>query len=286
MGLTKSCRHCTSRGIGWKQWFGLVLKTQYNPLERAQDSLDDRPEIAETVARLRAHIEVMLQRRERKLPPERRLSTEFGVGRNAIREALAILENDRVVVRHVGRGTFVASGAGIAPPQLQALALGGALAIDSSVGLSPRELLEVRYALEPAIAELAAHAARAADLAHMRDCMQRREEASDLDAYEHWDFALHMSIAKATHNSVLIEMLDLVNRLRRSASWRRFRRPSIKPDQRSKSDAQHRAIVQAIAGANPQAAFAAMRAHLDNVSGLYRRYSDVVSAEDAILGEK
>jgi DNA-binding FadR family transcriptional regulator len=264
----------------------LVLKTQYNPLERAQDSLDDRPEIAETVARLRAHIEVMLQRRERKLPPERRLSTEFGVGRNAIREALAILENDRVVVRHVGRGTFVASGAGIAPPQLQALALGGALAIDSSVGLSPRELLEVRYALEPAIAELAAHAARAADLAHMRDCMQRREEASDLDAYEHWDFALHMSIAKATHNSVLIEMLDLVNRLRRSASWRRFRRPSIKPDQRSKSDAQHRAIVQAIAGANPQAAFAAMRAHLDNVSGLYRRYSDVVSAEDAILGEK
>jgi DNA-binding FadR family transcriptional regulator len=264
----------------------LVLKTQYNPLERAQDSLDDRPEIAETVARLRTHIEIMMQRRERKLPPERQLSAEFGVGRSAIRKALTILENDRVVVRHVGRGTFVGSGAGIAPPQLQALALGGALAIDSSVGLSPRELLEVRYALEPAIAELAALAARAADLEHMRDCMRRREEASDLDAYEHWDFALHMSIAKATHNSVLIEMLDLVNRLRRSAGWRRFRRPSIKPGQRIKSNAQHRAIVQAIAGADPQAAFAAMRAHLDNVSGLYRRYSDVVSAEDAILGEK
>lgn len=290
------------------------MTTRYNPLVRAQDSLDDQPELAETVARLRARIEVMLQQRERKLPPERQLSAEFGVGRNAIRSALAILENDGIVVRHVGRGTFVSSGAGSAPPQLQALALGGALAIDTAVGrrrdastssmsrvapsisariafsaltgLSPRELLEVRYALEPAIAELAAHAARPADLEHMRDCMQRREEASQLDAYEHWDFALHMSIAKATHNSVLIEMLDLVNRLRRSASWRRFRRPSIKPDQRSRSNAQHRAIVQAIAGADPQAAFAAMRAHLDNVSGLYRRYSDVVSAEDGILGEK
>ncbi len=103
--------------------------------------------------------------------------------------------------------------------------------------------------------------------------------------------ALQKALAQATqtsesHNSVLIEMLDLVNRLRRSAGWRRFRRPSIKPGQRSKSNAQHRAIVQAIAGADPQAAFAAMRAHLDNVSGLYRRYSDVVSAEDAILGEK
>src|SRR5690606_27382782 len=127
----------------------------------------------------------------------------------------------------------------------------------------------------------AAHAARPTDLEHMRDCMRRREEAYDLAAYEHWDFALHMSIAKATHNSLLIEMLDLVNRMRRSASWRRFRRPSLKPMERSRSNAQHRGIVQAIAAADHQAAFVGMRAHLNNVSGSYQRYSDATSAEDS-----
>ncbi len=256
------------------------MPTKYNPLARAQDSLDDQPEIAETVTRLRARIDAMLQRNERQLPPERQLSAEFGVGRNAIRKSLSILERDGIVVRHVGRGTFVGSGAGTAPPQLQALALGGALAIGASTGLSPRELLEVRYALEPAIAELAAHAARPADREHILDCMRRREESAEPDAYEHWDYALHMAIAKATHNSVLIEMLDLVNRMRRAASWRKFRRRSIEADVRHASNAQHRAIVQAISHADPAAAFAAMRAHLDNVSGRYQHYADLASADD------
>ena len=47
------------------------MPTKYNPLARAQDSLDDQPEIAETVTRLRARIDAMLQRNERQLPPER-----------------------------------------------------------------------------------------------------------------------------------------------------------------------------------------------------------------------
>lgn len=222
----------------------------------------------------------MLQQNERQLPPERQLAEAFGVGRNAVRKALAILESDGTVARHVGRGTFITSGAGSAPPQLQALAFGGALAIDTSVGLSPRDLMEVRYALEPAMAEMAALSARGPDLEHIQECMRRREEAERLDDYEHWDYALHMSIAKATHNSLLIEMLDLVNRMRRSGGWRKFRGQSVVPKQRRSSNAQHRAIVQAICRADPEAAFAAMRTHLGFVSGRYRLHTDLQQRDE------
>lgn len=235
----------------------------------ADDALDDQPAVAETLAGLRQRIESMLGRHERRLPSERQLAAELGVGRATVRRALAALQSDGTVVRHVGRGTFVASGAGAVPPQLQALALGGALAIDRSAGLSPRELFEVRHVLEPTIAELAALAARRTDVERMQDCLRRREQAWQIDDYEHWDYELHMSIVKATHNSVLIEMLDLVNRLRRSSLWRQFRGPSMKPAARDVSNAQHRAIVDAIARADPAGAFAAMRIHLGRASGKY-----------------
>lgn len=211
----------------------------------------------------------LLQQHIRKLPPERDLSQQFSVGRGLIRKALAILEEDGAVVRHVGRGTFITSSAGSAPPRLQALALGGGLAIDGSTGLSPRDLLEARFALEPTIAELAALSARPADVEHLQECMRRREESQRLDAYEHWDYELHMAIANATHNKLLVEMLDLVNRLRRSAIWRQFRTPSIDPLRRHTSNLQHRAIVQAICQTDPAAAFTAMRVHIRHVSGAY-----------------
>ena len=128
--------------------------------------------------------------------------------------------------------------------------------------------------MEPAIAELAALAARKPDLDYMQHCMQQREKASRLDEYEHWDYELHMSIARATHNSLLIELLDLVNRMRRTASWRKFRVTSTLEEQRRTSNAQHRAIVQAICEAHPEGAFSAMRMHVDFVSGRYQQYAD------------
>src|SRR5262245_14426772 len=42
-----------------------------------------------------------------RLPPERRLAAEHGLARNTLRQALAALEQRGLIVRHVGRGTFV-----------------------------------------------------------------------------------------------------------------------------------------------------------------------------------
>lgn len=227
--------------------------------------LDDRPDIAETLAHLRVLIQATLQQGQRRLPAERHLAAQLGVGRLTIRHALEVLEREGDVVRHVGRGTFITSNAGSPPPQLQALAHAGALAINTQVGLSSRELIEVRYALEPAIAELAAQTAREPDLNLILECMKQREEAWRLDDYEHWDRELHMAIAKATHNSMLVEMLGLINRIRRTAVWHKFRRPSMDEAKRKTSNQQHREIVMAICQADPDRAFSTMRAHVGHL---------------------
>jgi GntR family transcriptional regulator len=43
------------------------------------------------------------------LPPEMELARQYGVSRVCVRQALAILEDDREIIRVQGRGTFVAS---------------------------------------------------------------------------------------------------------------------------------------------------------------------------------
>lgn len=243
------------------------MTSRTSPTPRA--NLDTQPEVAQALAHLHERMEAHLRRHERRLPAERELAAELGLGRNAIRAALAILEADGLVVRHVGRGTFVAGGAQLAPPQLHALATQGALAIHPVQGLSPRELMETRFVLEPTIAELAAVSARSSDIEEMRDCLRQREKAKDIDAYERFDHALHMCIARATRNAMLVELLELVNRLRRTGGWRDLRRVSIQPGERRTSNEQHRRIVDAIARADPAGAFQAMRGHLNLVSTHY-----------------
>ena len=71
-----------------------------------------------------------------KLPPERDLAEQYGVPRTVVRKALAILEAEGKIRRHVGRGTFVGS----APRDR--LERGGAEAWSAS----PIELIELRLA--------------------------------------------------------------------------------------------------------------------------------------------
>ena len=86
-----------------------------------------------------------------RLPAERELAEHFGASRSTVREALKRLEERQLVTRRVGSGTFVNHGS----------ILEGA---DIAEVTSPLELIEVRLALEPRIAGLAAVKATAKDL--------------------------------------------------------------------------------------------------------------------------
>jgi DNA-binding FadR family transcriptional regulator len=83
------------------------------------------------------------------LPPERNLARQLAATRGEIRRALASLERDGLITRHVGRGTFVTDDASQrfngAPPDT-----------------SPAEIMQARLTIEPPITTLAARLARRA----------------------------------------------------------------------------------------------------------------------------
>src|SRR5215475_6230429 len=77
----------------------------------------------QTLNRLRQLIESQ-DISEGRMPPERALASELGVGRRSLRRALEVLEQEGRISRHQGRGTFVNLGADLAAVSLVAAEVG------------------------------------------------------------------------------------------------------------------------------------------------------------------
>lgn len=192
----------------------------------------------------------------RRLPSERSLCETLGVTRNALRKALATLEAEGQIWRHVGRGTFVG-------PNHNAITDDSRLLASQT---SPANVMEARLTIEPELARLAALHATIGDIEQMLLCTKRSQAASDWRVYETWDNQLHRAIAEATHNSLLIALFDTLNTVRRTVVWGRLRprsRSCPGPDHHSHAD--HLAIVQAIQDRDMDAARINMRSHLETV---------------------
>ena len=189
-----------------------------------------------------------------RLPPERRLSETFGVSRAELRKALATLEADGLIWRHVGRGTFI----GARPVHnLDDVTFLGQLA-------SPAQVLEARLAVEPELARLAALHGVRADFEAIRACSERGRAAADWRSYEAWDNKFHHAVAKATRNKLLIFLFDTLNVVRRSIVWSQERLTDRPPASHQSFD-QHDAIIAAIEAHDPAEAAARMRDHLRSV---------------------
>jgi DNA-binding FadR family transcriptional regulator len=188
-----------------------------------------------------------------KLPTERELVDLLSAPRSAVRRALAALERDELVVRHVGRGTFVAEHASSA--QLRAPA-----------DTSPAEIMQARSLLEPRIAQLAARAAHRADLDRIDHCLHRGGSAGDHAEFEAWDAELHRAIAGSAHNSLLLHLFDTMNAARDLPVWGSLKRRNSTPQRRATYHAEHGAIVAALHDRDPDAASAAMAEHLRRVT--------------------
>src|SRR5215471_15821646 len=64
----------------------------------------------QTLTRLRQLITEEGLASDGRIPPERALASELGVGRRSLRRALDVLEKEGRISRHQGRGTFVNTG--------------------------------------------------------------------------------------------------------------------------------------------------------------------------------
>jgi DNA-binding FadR family transcriptional regulator len=190
-----------------------------------------------------------------RVPPERELCEALGVSRGELRKALAILEQEGELWRHVGKGTFL----GARPAQ----ELSSVAAIAHRT--NPGEVMQARLLIEPQIAGEAALNATAVDIAGMGQCIKGAQEALSWRHYESWDNRLHRAVAEAARNTVLLALFDTLNAVRRAVVWGRLRQQPERPPADHHSFAEHRTIVEAIAERDRPAAAAAMRRHLETV---------------------
>jgi GntR family transcriptional regulator, uxu operon transcriptional repressor len=212
------------------------------------------PVPASLADRIRSYITTGGFQHNDRLPPERDLCIQFGVTRGGLRKALAELEADGLIWRHVGRGTFIGARPVL---NLADVAYLGELA-------SPAQVITARLAIEPELARLAALYGSQADFAEILTCTRRCRSASDWRSYEAWDNNLHHAIAKATHNKLLLHLFDTLNVVRRSTVWGQLRSTQLPPRDHRSFD-EHDAIYAAISHRDAATAAQRMRDHLISV---------------------
>ncbi|MQT14587.1 FadR/GntR family transcriptional regulator [Segnochrobactrum spirostomi] len=191
----------------------------------------------------------------RPIPAERDLATTFGVARNTVRRAMALLEEEGAVVRQVGRGTFP-----VQPPDGEIAAL-----VNRMAGASPADMMEIRHLLEPAAAAFAATNASVAELDALIEAHRAGCAAVDMPSFEHWDAEFHHRIFACSRNQLLKELHELIRVLRNQSPWFEMKKRSFSEERRLLYCEEHEAIVEALRRRDAEAARRAMSAHLETV---------------------
>jgi GntR family transcriptional repressor for pyruvate dehydrogenase complex len=214
----------------------------------------NRLKVADAVAaQLGRLIEAGEYTSEEKLPSERVLAEQFGVGRSSMREALRSLQTDGLVRVVHGIGVFVVDKSQRAD-RGPALLRAGQFTVP--------ELFEVRLPLERDAAGLAARRITAREADRMRAII---EEASDPslsdDAFIKLDGQLHRAVVEATKNPLLLSVVQSIEPLFFTYSHQVM----ALPGRRAKAHQGHVRIVDAVIGRQVREARAAAVAHIRDV---------------------
>jgi DNA-binding FadR family transcriptional regulator len=229
-----------------------------------------------------------------RMPPERSLAGELGVGRRSLRRALDVLEQEGRILRHQGRGTFVNGkssggkssggksngyrggedhgGAAIAKRNGMAPAGDGAAQALPHIALehildhtNPLEVIEVRLAIEPVMARLAAFRASQAEIGRLQTLADETRAAPDPATYQQIDGRFHRTIAEVARNALFLAVFDTLHASQRDLAWRRlgenancYKRQSVYAD-------FHQEISAAIAARQGDRAQELMQQHLSDV---------------------
>lgn len=190
---------------------------------------------------------------DERLPAERHLAEEFSVSRGTIRSVLQILEEQHLVTRQVGSGTYVSHRELTNQQEISSIT-------------SPLEMVEVRIALEPQIIKLAIANASYRDLEELHKALRQCEDCgNDAEAFAHADTAFHMTLAHCSKNKLLHWIYERISEVRQFSQWRSMKAKLLTPERIDAYNLQHRAIYEAIAARHTSEAVAIMKKHLQSV---------------------
>ena len=188
-----------------------------------------------------------------KLPPERVLAENFGVGRSSMREALRMVEAGGLLRTDHGVGVFVVSNEKVTR-------LPSDLILTGNYRVS--DLFDARLALEKAGASLAAENISGPEVANLRLILERAgsEGVSDHE-FITLDGQLHQAITEAGGNQLLADLSKSIEHLFVVYSHRVIRLPG----RRETAHVGHTLIVEAVARGDAIAAENAVARHLADV---------------------
>ncbi|MDQ0111850.1 FadR/GntR family transcriptional regulator [Paenibacillus harenae] len=139
-----------------------------------------------------------------KLPSTKTMSEQFGVGRSTTREALSALKAMGMIEIRQGGGCRVirSAPAEVELPELQSLRMNRETVL---------ELLEARESLEVSNSSIAAKKRTDADLLTLAGIIQQMVQTVGNDAEgERLDLLFHLTLAKATHNSIMVRLFESI----------------------------------------------------------------------------
>ena len=227
--------------------FPSTAPSSYTSLDRRQSKPNGARALATAID---GAIQRQVYKYGERLPAERELASHYEVSRGTLRSALTLLEQQGLLERKVGSGTFVRPA-----PEADNTSHFADIT-------NPMQLMQVRDMLEPAVVELAVHHAAGRDLEVLRDALTRVEAATTAEQFSIADEAFHQAIAQACGNPLMIWIYEQVNEVRRHELWRASRGKVLSRENMGQYNAHHRALFEAISHRDAQAAKAAMLEHL------------------------
>lgn len=220
--------------------------------------------VAHVVESLRSEIEAGSVRPGDKLPSEAKLTARFEVSRTVIREAIAGLRADGLVVPRQGAGVFV-----LTPPEPPQAPFH---IVDYARVSSVIEMLELRVAVEMEAAALAAQRrSPQQEEAVLEAAAEVRRRAAAGQASKEADLAFHLAIADATNNPRFREFLEVMGLSVIPRAALQIGEDASRGAYIEHISDEHEQIAEAISIGDSEAARGAMQSHLRESMTRYRK---------------
>lgn len=199
------------------------------------------------------------------LPQETALCQEMGVSRTVVREAVKVLAAKGLVESRPKRGTVVRPS--LAWNCLDPEVLQWQTETDPD-GRQIVYLTELRHAVEPVAAAMAASRASKEEIDRIDEACRAMDESVDsVDAFLAADLRFHVLVLQASGNPFFAPVANVVSSVLLSS----LRVTNRKPADNATSVPVHQRVVKAIRARQPARAEAAMRALLQDATQRIRR---------------